>query len=722
MTTTTDLTRSATALFAEAETRGEGREKVSGLMRYAADIQRPNALWAAFATSPIAHGRIVRIDTREAKAVDGVRAVLTWEDIGRRHCGIQLFDWPVLCYDRVRFIGDRVAAVAAETREAAERAARLIVVEYEELPAVFSAADALAEDAPILHPDWEAYHFMAFAGKEKPARAHPNLQTRSVAAKGAADLAPLFASAHRVFEHRFSAPRQHAGYIEPTASLVWLDDDGRTHVHAANKSPLRLRDQLAHVAGIPRESVVIESNAVGGDFGGKGLGRDVYPLYFLARAVGRPVRYVPTYAEELQFGSTRHPAEVVLRTAVDRDGRFVAHEARVLYGGGAYGAVKPAPNLLFGIGFGTGPYQIPNARIEILCPYTNVAPSGYVRAPGDVQTFFALEQHVDMIAEALGVDPLAFRLRNVMREGDTSITNEAMRKPAGEAVLRALERELRAAPPPANGRARGISLTCRHTGIGRASLRLTARADGSIEAVTGSADQGSGSHTIIQRVAAATLGVRPDAVRVRRGSTDEAPFDMGVGASRGTHVIGAAARDAAVKLRELMRERDERPLTVDVDYAGMFLSDDDPPDYSFCAYAIEVGVDLATGELRVHDALVVVDVGQIINPIGHQGQIDGGFMNGLGSALMEDVQLDESGRCLTPGLGEYKLPTIADLPPLRTVLVRTDSVHEPYGAKAIGEHVNAGVAPAIANAIARAGAGRVHDLPLTAQRVLEALS
>jgi CO/xanthine dehydrogenase Mo-binding subunit len=736
--------------FENAEERIEGRDKVTGRTQYAADIHRPGLLWAAFVTSPYAYAKITRIDVSAAQRVPGVRAVLTWEDIGRRLVGIQLFDWPVLCHDVVRFIGDRVVAIAAETRADAEEAVKLVEIDYDELDPVLSSQDALQPEAPILHPEWDKYHYLAYVGKERPARSHPNLQTEFGTSKGAGDLAPVFASAPHVFKHSFETPRQHCGYIEPTATVVWIDDDDTVHVHAANKSPFRVRDQLAHTAEIAREKIVVESNAVGGDFGGKGLGRDVLPCYFLARATGRPVRSVPTYADELQFSSSRHPARIQLTTAVSEDGLLLAHEAEVIYDGGAYAAVKPPPNLLFGISYGTMPYHIPDVSIRIKAAYTNTMPSGYVRAPGDVQTCFAFEQHIDIIAAELSIDALAFRMRNAMRDHDTAVTGEVIWEPAGIAVLDALKQDLASRGSPRAGRARGMAFLCRHTGVGRACVKLTLLPTGDVDIITGIADQGAGSHTVIQRVAAAALAITPDRVRVRRGSTSEAGPDPGVGASRGTHLVGGATINAveqlAAELETLVGIRltdqgfigaDGRSLSLDEvasdacdagriavtgEYDGSFHGADNPPDYSFSACLVEIELDRETGAVTLHDAVLVMDVGQIINPIAHQGQIDGGFIAGVGSALMEEMLMDESGKMQIVTLGDYKLPTIADVPSLRTILLKKAGRHEPYGAKAIGEHANAGVAPAIGNALAQLAGIRIHELPLTAERIYYALT
>jgi CO/xanthine dehydrogenase Mo-binding subunit len=747
---TTETTRRATAIFETDEIRIEGRDKVSGKTNYTADVHRPGMLWAAFATSPYAYARVISVETAAAKALPGVRAVLTAAEIGKRFVGRNIFDWPVLAYDTVRLIGDRVAAVAADTREIAEEAARLIEVEYEELTPVLDPFDALAPDAPVLHPDRATYFYKSFQNKPHPAVPHPNVQGTNTIRKGAEDLEPLFASAYRVFEHRFTTPRLHTGYIEPRATLVWVDEDGTVHVQSPNKSPFNLRDQLARCAGIPKETIVVETSAIGGDFGGKGFTMDEFPCYFLAKATGRPVRHVMSYTEELTIAATRHKAHITLKTAVDRDGRMLAHHSTVVYDGGAYAGTKPGPNLMAGFGYSTVPYAVANVKVETKSVYTNCVPGAHVRAPIDVQIFFAWEQHVEMIAESLRIDPIELRMLNMIRHGETAISNELVHHPRGIEVLEAVRRESRYGQPLPPGRGLGIALFCRHTGGGKTSLRLRLSADGSLDVVTGVPDQGAGMHTVVQRVVAASLSVDVARIRVKRGNTVEAHADPGAGASRVTHIVGGASQVAGEKLKALLEEKSGLRLEDDVfvdpvtgrrdafsDVAARLCADGaievtgafdgshedptHPADFTFSAFAIEVDVDVETGAVKIHDALLVTDVGQIINPVGHQGQVEGGFVFGLGTALMEELPIDESGKVTTLSLGEYKLPTIMDIPPLRTVLVQAAPGAGPYGAKMAGELSTSGVAPAIVNAVYNAVGVRLNEFPVTSERVYDAL-
>jgi CO/xanthine dehydrogenase Mo-binding subunit len=706
---------------ADDERRIEGRRKVSGQAKYTADIVRENTLWAAYAESPHAHARICSIDVEAARRVPGVRVVLTGADIGLTCLGRQILDWPVLAVDTVRFIGDRVAAVAAETREAAEAAAREIVVHYDVRPAVLNTAAALAPDAPALHPGWAEYAYPVYANRPRPERAHPNIQGTLLRVKGAADLEPIFARAHRVFEHRFETPRTHAGYIEPRATLVWIDRAGVVHVHSPNKSPFDLRKQMARTLGLPLEQITVECTSIGGDFGGKGLTLDEYACYFLAKASGRPVRHVQRYSDELRSGTTRHQAVMTLRTAVDAGGTFLAHHSIVLYDGGAYAGGKPVPHLLPGFGYGTIPYRVENVRLEMSAVYTNTLPAAHVRGPGETQTFFAWERHVDEIAAELGIDPLELRLRNMMRHGDTALNGDIVEHPKGREVLEALRGELARMPAPEAGRARGVSIVCSHTGGGTTSVRMRLEEDGTIAVILGVADQGAGTFTLVQRVAAATLGVPRERIAVRQGNTVDALYDPGAGASRITHIVGRATQDAAVQLRARIDAGEAAPFEVTATYESDPAGSQRVPDYTFGAYAIELAVDSETGKLSVLDALFVADVGTILNPLAHRGQIDGGFVCGLGVALMEERPLDESGKPLLLSLGDYKIPTIRDVPPLRTVYIPARPGSGPFGAKMIGELSNAGVAPAIANAVYHAVRVRLHSLPLLAEHVYHAL-
>lgn len=718
-------------LLATDEVRIEGREKVRGEACYAADFVKPNMLWAAFARSTVPHARIGAIDTAAARAMPGVHAVLTGADIGEHYLGRALLDWPVIARDRVRFIGDTVAAVAAESRELAEAAARAIEVSYEELPAVFEPGEALAAGAPVLHEHPERYPFL---GRKRLPVPHPNVQGYALTTKG--DLEEGLHAADRIFEHRFTTPRHQGGAIEPRATLVWIDDDDVAHVLSTNKAPFGLREQLAASTGKPVEAFVVEPAYIGGDFGAKGLSIDEFACYYLAAATKRPVKHVRTSLDDMQATNVRHAAEITIRSGVTAAGDLTALEIRVVYNGGAYAAGKPIPTLLPG-GTVKTPYRVPHARLERTTVYTNTIPAGHVRAPGDIQILFALESHVDIVARELGVDPLAFRLRNAIRDGEIDLDGAPYREPRAIEVLEALRRARDARGPLPPGRGRGVAVTVRHVGGGKTALALRVDRNGALELRTAMVDQGTGALTALQRIVAASLGIAPDRVRVRRGSTSEALADPGAGGSRVTHIVGRAALDAAAQLRASLElagwDRSEatwEPAVarlLDGEATRTFVGTFDAQHVegeaewnNFAGFLVEVSVDQRTGTTAIHDVVMVADVGTIVNPVAHRGQLNGGFAFGIGYARSEEVRV-EDGRIVNGSLADYKVPTQPDMPPLRTILLPPTGGQGPFGAKAAGELSTAGVAPAFANAVADACGARVTAIPITAERIFAAL-
>ena len=742
----------ATQLFDEPEYRVEGPLKVTGTAPYTADVQMPGMLWLAYTRSPRPHARLISVETAAAKQVPGVHAVLTGADIGHVRLGRRLLDWPALATDRVRMVGDRVAAIAAETKEAAEEAAHLVQVEYEDLPLV-TLANALSDDTPVLHPDIDTYRYL---GPKRPETPHPNVHGYALVQKSetGASIEDIFAQADHVFEHTFTTAREFQGFLEPRACVVWIDEQQRVRVINTNKSPAALRQQLAVALDLPESQIVVDATFIGGDFGGKGLSIDEFTCYFLARATGRPIKAVMSYVDELQASNSRHSATMTLRTAVSRDGMFLAHQSEVVIDGGAYAAGKVAPNLVVPAHNTLTAYHVPVTKLEVKAVYTNSIPGGSMRAPGDPQSMFASECHVDMIAEALGIDPIELRRLNALRDGEPSVTGERVHRARAVEVLDALERESGWATPPPPGRGRGVALGVRHIGAGATSVIMRLLPGGQVEVQTGVADQGGGAHTVLRRVAAAVLSVDPRRVIVRHCDTAGPAPDPGVGGQRITHVLGRAAQAGAVELKARLEELaseamgwpagqvrlegdrfvtadasaafDEvaeqiargAPVEVQGEYNGQH-KPGEPGDFEFAGYVVEAEVDPDTGAVSIHDVLLVADVGTIINPLAHQGQLEGGLMFGLGAALMEELTIQD-GQITSVTLGDYKVPCAMDTPPFRTVLLREPTGPGPLGAKAAGELTNTSVAPAVANAVAARGA-RVTHLPLTAERVLEAL-
>jgi CO/xanthine dehydrogenase Mo-binding subunit len=741
-------------LFKESEYRVEGPLKVTGAARYTADVQMPGMLWLAYTRSPRPHARILSVDTSAARLVPGVHAVLTGAEIGHVGLGRRLLDWPALATDRVRMVGDRVAAIAAETKQAADQAAGLVEVEYEDLPLV-TLDNALAEGAAVLHPDIDTYRFL---GPKRPQTAHPNMHGYALVQKSesGAGIDDVFAHTppDHVFEHTFFTAREFQGFLEPRACVVWIDEHDRVRIIDTNKSPAALRQQLAAALDLSESQIVIDATFIGGDFGGKGLSIDEFICYFLARATGRPIKSVMTYLDELQATNSRHAAVLKLRTAVSPEGKFLAHQSEVVIDGGAYAAGKVAPNLVVPAHTTLTPYHVPVTRLEVKAVYTNSIPGGSMRAPGDPQSMFAGECHVDMIAQALGIDPIDLRRRNALRDGEPSVTGERIARARALEVLDALEEESGWNSPLPAGHGRGVSLGVRHIGAGQTSVVMRLLAGGEVEVQTGVADQGGGAYTVLRRVAAAVMSVDPRRVVISHCDTSGPAPDPGVGGQRITHVLGRAAQSGAVELKARLEElaaeamgwpagsvhlENDRFISADAEAAFDEVAErisrgapvevlgeydathkpGEPGDFEFAGYVVEAEVDRETGAIRIHDVLLAADVGTIINPLAHQGQLEGGLMFGIGAAVMEEL-LVQDGQITTMTLGDYKIPCAMDTPPFRTVLLRDPSGPGPLGAKAAGELTNTSVAPAVANAVAACGA-RVMHMPLTAERVLAAI-
>ena len=726
-TTITDTNRAARTFLAADEARIDGDIKVRGQAIYTADMSRAGMLWAAFTESPYPRAKIVAIDTTAALAVPGVKAVLTGADVGERRFGNLLYDWPVLAFGEATFVGEFVAIVGAETREAAVEAAALVDVTYEELPAQLDAVAAIEPGAPLTHPNVASF---AYKGPPRSPMPHPNMQGHEIHVKGDPDAA--FAAADRVFEHTFTTPRYHAGYIEPRATLVWYDGDV-LHVVASHKNPFRMRDIMAQVMGVDNDHVIFEPSYIGGEFGAKGLAVEAPAMAFLAKATGRPVKHVRTYLEDVRSSHVRHASTTRVRIATSNDGTLLALDFRTIFDGGAYGAQKPAPGVLPGRP-PKMPYNIANMRMERAAVYTNTIPGGFMRAPGDIQIVFAVESAIDMVAHDLGIDPLEFRLKNAISDGDTDIEGNALTESRSGEVVQALREAMRWDEPLPRGRGRGMALSARHIAGGQTSFLVTLQPDGGIAVRTGAVEAGVGQHTVIQRVLAAELGIDPKRITVMRDNTRDVPLDPGIGGSKGTNILSHAALDAAQKIWTLFSEAGVKHLAWND--AVRAVTKDGPvlitavgssvhgPGHgmhlNFGAYGADVTIDPETGTVKVNEIVFVADVGQIINPLAHKGQIDGGFMMGYGSALTEEIVV-EDGRIINPALSDYKLPTQRDMPPFRVIMLEPTGGPGAYGAKAAGEFNTSGVAPAVANAIEAACGVRLTKLGITSERVYEAL-
>ena len=726
--------------------RVDGRDKVTGAAKYTADVELEGMLWVKSLRCPFPHARVTRLDISRAAALPGVHDALAGDDVRGVLYGRRLQDIPVLAQGVARFAGERVAAVCAESLEVAEEALRLIEVDYEELPAVFDAEEALQADAPILHPNVNAYE-----GLPAPLEIVTNAYFTKRWDRG--DVEAGFAEADVVVERTYTTQRVHQGYLEPHSCIVWIDGEGRVNIWAPNKAPYRVRRNLSQALGLPEEAFLFHPIAIGGDFGAKGSPMDIPLCYFFAKRTGRPIKAVMDYTEELTAANPRHAATVHMKTGAKRDGAIVAHQARVLYNSGGYGGFKPVPDAdLPGASSAAGAYRIPNVAIEAHQVYTNTVPCGFMRLPGMVQVLFGVESQVDAIARALGMDPLQVRLKNLIGDNDALPGGEVYEQTRGRETLQAAAEAAGYGASKAAFMGRGMAVNQKDAGEGESYAGVAFDAQGVITLHTSVFDPGTGTYTALRQIAAETLGVAPEDIEVRVWNSDGAPFDTGVGGSRSMRVAGVATHMAAQEAREKLaavaaellhwphesidiegrdlvrRDTGDRhpwpellavsgsPVTTRVGNRDMSAS----PVTGFTAQVAEVSVDPETGEVTLLRFTTAHDVGTIVNPLGHQSQIEGGVMTGIGYALMEDLRV-EDGRVAAANLGEFKLPTMRDIPELQTVLLRSESGLGPHRLKEIGEGPLAPVAAAIANAVADAIGAPILDLPITAEKVRAAL-
>jgi CO/xanthine dehydrogenase Mo-binding subunit len=728
-------------------TRVEGQEKVTGALRYTADVSLPGALWGRALRSPYPHARIVRMDTSRAQQVPGVHAVLTGADVRGIRYGRRLFDVPVLAEERVRFVGERVAAVAAEERHAAEEALALIEVEYEDLPAVFDPLAALQEDAPLLHPEVNSYH-----GLPKPLEHPSNAFVRDTWSKGNIDEG--FNMADVTVDNTFTVPRQHQAYLEPHSCLVWIDEQGRVQVWASSKVPYQVKEQLSVALKLPKERIRLNPVAIGGDYGGKGSPMDIPLAYFLAVHSGRPVKMVMDYVEEFTAGNPRHAAIIQLKTGVKRDGTIVAHQARVFFDSGAYGGFKPVPTVnLGGAAKAAGPYKIPHVHIESVQVYTNTIPGGFMRAPGEPQAVFAIESHIDCIARQLGQDPVDFRLQNLLVDGDETPIGNRYQGIRAKQTLEAVVTAAGYRTPKGPHIGRGVAMGERPPAGGESHAAVTLNPDGSVLVHTSIFEPGTGTYTMLRQIVAEELHLPLSGIQVQVWDTDAVPFDTGVGGSRVTRIAGQAAfraarevtREVRMVAAELLAWPEESLILHGAEvirqdtgashpWAALLqrwgrpavgrgaVQDMSPsPVTSFTAQVADVAVDPETGAVRLLRFTTAHDVGTVLNPMDHQGQIDGAVMQGIGYALSEELGVDD-GRVTSVSFGDYKIPNMQDIPALHTVILESASGPGPYNARGIGENPSGAVAPAIANAVADAVGVRIMDLPITAEKVYRALA
>lgn len=724
--------------------RVEGDEKVTGRAVYAVDVTLPGMLWGKVLRSPIPYGRIKRIDVSQALQFPGVKTVVTGKDVQGLRIGRRIYDMPILAEDIVRFAGEKVAAVAAESELIAAEALSLIDVEYEEMEPLLDPLEAMKPSAPLLHPDVTGYKGLVHK-LDQPTNIFINMSWK----KG--DVEEGFRQSDLVVENTFTTASVHHAYIEPHSCVVKADGSGGAEIWACSKVPFAIREQVATAVGVSQEKLVIHPCYIGGDFGGKGDFMDVPVCYFLSLKSGQPVKMVMGYEEEFIAGNPRHASVIRVRTGVKRDGHIVAHHLELVFDSGAYGAFKPI-GFLGGAQGSAGPYKIPHLLIEEKLVYTNKVPCGHMRSPGDPQGFFANESQLDLVARRLGLDSVKFRRMNLMHDGDVSPTGQPISYIKAEETLeKALQGSGYTKPKPRNV-GRGIALAQWMPSGGEASVFLEIGRDGRITISTGVLDQGTGTYTVMRQIAAEELQVPLNSVRVEIVDTSKVPVESGVGASRATRIYGNATYGAAAKAREeimktaagtmgaspdqlifakggVLHRRGERRMTyaevikargAPIRVQGHYSDTSRSSEASMCVQVAEVEIDPETGAIRLRRFTSAHNTGTVINPLMHQGQIEGGVMMGIGYGLMEHLVMDD-GKVASANFGDFKIPTIQDIPVLKTVVVEAPKGPGPYSSMSIGETPNIPVAAAIANAVEDAVGVRIKSLPITAEKVLDAL-
>lgn len=720
--------------------RLEGAEKVSGKARYATDVTLPGMLWCKVLRSPIAYGRIRQIDMSRALALPGVAAVVTGKDVSGLLIGRKIYDMPILADGVVRFIGEKVAAVAAENQAIAEEAVRLIEVDYEELTPLLDPLRALEPAAPLLHPNVQGYR-----GLLHPIAQPSNVFVDMKWTKGNIDAG--FRAADIIIENTFTTPPVHQAYIEPHACVVQARSGG-ADIWACSKVPFALREQIAAAFAQGVENFLVHPCYIGGCFGGKGDFMDVPVCYLLSLKCGRPVKMVMDYGEEFIAGNPRHAAIVRVKSGVTKGGRLIAHRMDYVFDSGAYAAFKPQ-GYLVGPKEAAGPYNISNVFIEEKIVYTNKIPCGHMRAPGDPQGFFANESQMDLIARQLRMDPVAFRKKNLMRDGDVSPIGHVVPHIKSQETLDEAARACGYEKPKRKHRGRGVALAQWLPLGGECYAFVSIDDQGKATVATAMLDQGAGTHTAMRLVAAEELKLPLERILVKTLDTSEVGPDTGIGASRGTRIFGNATRLAAVDAREQLLEAAARKLETpkqqiefcgdglmqsatgrSVCYAelaafaggeirgrGFYRNFESGPEAALCVQVAEVEVDVETGQVKLRQFTSAHSTGTVVNPLTHQGQIDGGVVMGMGYALMEGMLIDD-GRVTTTNFGENKIPSIGDIPSLKTVIVEFPVGNGPYGGMSIGEPPVVPTAAAIANAVHDAVGVRIKDLPITAEKVL----
>lgn len=730
-----------TSIIGSSLPRPDALGKVTGAANYPGDLVRPGMLHLKVVFAHRPHARIIGVDISAALAYPGVAAVLTAADVPYNAFGLVVHDQPVLCGEKVRFEGDKVALVLAESKRAAAAAAELVRVAYEDLPLVSDPRAGAQPGAPLVH-DTRASNVLHHV----PIR------------KG--DAARAMAEADVVLEGEFTTSWQEHAFLQPEAGIAYLDEQGRVVVETAGQWLHEDRKQIALMLQLPEDQVIIRYAAIGGAFGGREDLSIQHVLALAAWKTGRKVALVWSREESIIGHHKRHPFFIRTKWGAKRDGTITAIESQIYADGGAYASTS-AEVIKIATVFTNGTYRVPNISADGYAVYTNNVPSGAFRGFGSPQNQFAAEIMVDRLAEALGMDPAELRRRNIYREGDIESTQLPL--PEGVGALQVLERcvseararfgnieftglssELDASATQSsklntqNFLRRGVGIACGIKNVGysfgfpeQSTATVELYGEAAVERAVlrvGAAEVGQGVHLALRMIAAEALGLPPEAIGMITDDSSEAPNAGSVSASRMTLMGGRAVHDACKAALKLWND-EERPAKATVQYRPPATTPLDPVtgagrpcySYGYIAQAVEVEVNTLTGQVQVLEIISVHDVGKAVNKQQVEGQIEGCLAQALGYALLENLQVRD-GKILTPYFSTYLLPTVLDMPTKITpVILELADPNGPYGARGVAEMALVPLAPAIANAIHNATGAWVADQPITPERVLAAL-
>ncbi|MBK7455629.1 MAG: xanthine dehydrogenase family protein [Anaerolineales bacterium] len=712
--------------------RIDARGKVIGETLYSGDLKMDGMLFMKILFAERPHARVLNIQTANAEKSSGVVAVYTAKDIPVNEYGLQIPDQPVLCgpgsskpyTDIVRFVGDQVAVVVAKTEGEAEAAAKLIDVEYEDLPLLSDPTIALRPDAPILHPD----------------RGDTNVCVHYKIRKG--DVEDAFAKADVIVEGEYHTPVQEHAYLQPEAGLAYIDNEGRITIEAGGQWTHADRETIAHSLGLPDERIRVIYPAIGGAFGGREDMSVQIVLALAAWKLNQPVKIIWSRRESMIGHGKRHAVSIKAKWGATKDGKLIAAENELIGDGGAY---MYTSNKVLGNAAitSTGPYFIPNTKVDVYGVYTNNVPGAAFRGFGAPQALFMAESQMNKIAEKLGMDLVKFRLKNAFREGDLMSFGTPV--PTQVSIVQCIEaardqfnwkKTKKKNSKPHLARGHGFAAGFKNVGFSfgyqeNCWAKVEIHGNGNIERVIvhqAGAEVGQGTHTVMIQMAAHAVGVSVNKVELRTSDSAHQDNSGSVSASRMTFMAGNAIKGAAEAALEKWKA-EERPAIAEFKYLAPRTTPFDhetgysTPNfaYAYVAQAAEVEVDTETGHVRVIRIVSADDIGKAINPDLVVGQIEGAVVQAHGYAVLEDYKTKD-GRVLTDQLSTYLIPTIRDIPEsVESVLVEIPDPNGPWGARGLGELPFLPVAPAIAAAIHDATGVWINEFPFTPERVLRAL-